>query len=99
VDLVPDPLFLRKFDSTGTQAQTFGSVARNSDNWAAEAVLFVLYTDCNVNNLLYRLSPVKISLNVLRDLCPFSGCQQGKERAGEIHSTHGETSRGEEETA
>jgi hypothetical protein len=38
-------------------------------------------------------------LNEIRDLCPFSGGQQGKERAGEIHSTHGETSRREEETA
>jgi hypothetical protein len=45
------------------------------------------------------ISLVKRSLEVLRDLFPFSGCQQGKERAGEIYSTYGETSRRKEETA
>jgi hypothetical protein len=44
------------------------------------------------------ISPVKRSVNILRDLFPFSGCQQGKERAGEIYSTHGEASRRKEET-
>jgi hypothetical protein len=38
VDLVPDPLLLRKSGSAGNRTRTSGSVARNSDHQTTEAV-------------------------------------------------------------
>jgi hypothetical protein len=38
VDLVPDPLLLRKLVGPGIACGTSGSVARNSDHWTTEAV-------------------------------------------------------------
>jgi hypothetical protein len=38
VDPISDPLLVRKFGSTGNRAGTCGSVARNSDHKATEAV-------------------------------------------------------------
>jgi hypothetical protein len=40
VDPVPDPLVLRKSGSVGNRARASGSVARNSDYYTTEAVVF-----------------------------------------------------------
>jgi hypothetical protein len=40
VDLVADPLLLRKTGSAENRTRTFGSVARNSDHLITEAVEF-----------------------------------------------------------
>jgi hypothetical protein len=42
VDLVSDPLFLRRADSDGNQTLTSGSVARNFEYEKTEAVYFLL---------------------------------------------------------
>jgi hypothetical protein len=38
MDLVADPLLLRKSGSAGNRTRTSGSVARNSDHWTTETV-------------------------------------------------------------
>jgi hypothetical protein len=43
VDPVPDPLLLTKSGSAGNRTLTSGSVARNSDHQATEAVYFLLH--------------------------------------------------------
>jgi hypothetical protein len=71
-------------------------------NMAATGLVVIVFTTYRLHDehfAVEAISPVKRSSNVLRDLFPFSGCQQGKERAREIHSTHGETTRRKEETA
>jgi hypothetical protein len=42
VDPVPDPLLLRKSGSAGNRTRTSGSVAKNSDHYTTEAVLYRL---------------------------------------------------------
>jgi hypothetical protein len=40
VDPVPDALLLRNVGSAGNRTQNSGPVAKNSDHWTTEAVLF-----------------------------------------------------------
>jgi hypothetical protein len=41
MDPVPEPLLLRKSGSVESRTRTSGSVARNSDQYTTDAVLFV----------------------------------------------------------
>jgi hypothetical protein len=53
MDPVHDPLLLRKFGKAGNQLGTFGSVARNSGNWATESITPSILICLCINRTLF----------------------------------------------